>query len=106
MERFSKIIGMAVRERLSDVHMTGNHPLSVRKNGKMQMHPEIVYKPQEMDALVRKLLTPEQIEVLRKKQSFDFAVSISGTRLRINVYATTRGLSLAMRVLPGAVPQP
>lgn len=104
MERFSKIISMAINERYSDVHMTGSHPLSVRKNGKMQMHPDIVYRPQDMDALVRKLLTEEQLDVLRKKQSFDFAVSVSGTRLRINVYTTTRGLSMAIRVLPGTVP--
>jgi len=104
MERFTQIISMAVRERFSDVHLTGNHPLSVRKNGKMQMYPDIVYKPQEMDALVRKLLTEDQLDVLRQQLSFDFAVSVSGSRLRINVYTTTRGLTLACRVLPGAVP--
>jgi pilus retraction protein PilT len=35
----------------------------------------------------------------------DFARSVQNVRIRINAFTTTRGLSLAIRLLPGAVPE-
>ena len=42
--------------------------------------------------------------MLRHRWSVDFALTVSGVRLRVNVFSSTRGLSLAVRFLPGRLP--
>ena len=50
------------------------------------------------------LLVPRQLEDLQERKSVDFAMSASNARLRINVFTTARGISLAIRILPGHIP--
>jgi pilus retraction protein PilT len=38
------------------------------------------------------------------KKSVDVALSVCDARLRVNIFATMRGLSLAIRILPGHIP--
>src|SRR5512137_356394 len=104
MRKFSGVIAAAVREGVSDIHITGAHPVVFRKNGQIQQDRSIKWAHAEVDALVRKLLTPRQIQILRKEWSVDLAVTIQHVRLRLNVFNTTRGLSLAIRLLPGVIP--
>src|SRR5512136_1483372 len=104
MRKFSGVIAAAVREGVSDIHITGAHPVVFRKNGQIQQDRSIKWTHAEVDTLVRKLLTPRQIQILRKEWSVDLAVTIQHVRLRLNVFNTTRGLSLAIRLLPGVIP--
>jgi twitching motility protein PilT len=104
MKRFSGVIAAAVREGVSDIHVTGAHPVVFRKNGHIQQDRSIKWTHSEVDALVRKLLTPRHIQILRREWSVDLAVTIQNVRLRLNVFNTTRGLSLAIRLLPGVIP--
>jgi len=101
MRKFSGVIAAAVREGVSDIHITGAHPVVFRKNGQIQQDRSIKWTHAEVDTLVRKLLTPRQIQILRREWSVDLAVTIQHVRLRLNVFNTTRGLSLAIRLLPG-----
>jgi pilus retraction protein PilT len=41
---------------------------------------------------------------LRQKNSVDVSFSTSNARLRINVFTTVRGISIAIRILPGHIP--
>ncbi len=104
MRKFTAIIAAAVREGFSDVHITGGHPMVYRKNGRIQAEDSVRWTPQEVDGLVRKLLTPNQLRELAREWSSDLALSVYGVRLRLNVFNTTRGLSLAIRLLPGTIP--
>lgn len=104
MEKFNKLVKLAVKERSSDIHLTGGHPVAYRKNGKINLNSHLVWGHREVDALVRKLLNDSQIAALKKRQSVDFAITVCNTRARINVFNTTRGLSLAVRILPGVIP--
>lgn len=104
MEKFNKLVKLAVKERSSDIHLTGGHPVAYRKNGKIHLNSHLVWGHREVDALVRKLLNDSQIAALKKRQSVDFAITVCNTRARINVFNTTRGLSLAVRILPGVIP--
>jgi pilus retraction protein PilT len=104
MRKFTAVIAAAVREGFSDVHITGGHPMVFRKNGRIQAEDSVRWTPQEVDALVRKLLTPTQLRELAREWSSDLSLSVYGVRLRLNVFSTTRGLSLAIRLLPGAIP--
>jgi pilus retraction protein PilT len=104
MRKFTTIIAASVREGFSDIHITGGHPIVFRKNGRIQAEDSVRWTPQEVDALVLKLLTPNQLRKLSREWSTDLSLSIHGVRLRLNVFSTTRGLSLAIRLLPGAIP--
>jgi twitching motility protein PilT len=104
MKRFETIIVSAVKEFVSDIYITGGHPMVSRKHGALQFHAVPKWTHQEVDDLVRELLTPRQLDALRQKKSVDFAMSVSSARLRVNVFTTARGLSLAIRILPGHIP--
>jgi twitching motility protein PilT len=104
MERFENIIKNAIKDVVSDIYITGGHPMVSRKHGNIQFHPTVNWSHQEVDALVSHLLTPLQLTALQNRKSVDYAISISQSRLRINVFTTTRGLSMAIRILPGHIP--
>jgi len=104
IKRFEKIIENAMNEVTSDVYLVGGHPMVVRKQGVVSFQYDVRWSHQEIDHLVTQLLTRRQLESLRIRKSVDFAVSIKQARLRVNVFNTTRGLSLAIRLLPGHIP--
>ena len=104
MTRFEKIINTAIRESMSDIHITGEHPVVLRKHGEIQFNNSVKWTHQEIDDLTRKLLTPPQLERLRQKKSVDVSVSSGNARLRVNVFSTARGVSMAIRILPGRIP--
>jgi len=75
-----------------------------RRLGKIQFHNAVKWSHQEVDHLVKQLLPTTQLELLRERKSVDHAVTVNNARLRINIFTTTRGLSLAIRILPGHIP--
>jgi pilus retraction protein PilT len=104
IKRFESIINNAVKESMSDVYITGGHAMVTRKIGKIDFHGAIRWSHREIDRLVDGLLNPRQLAALRARQSFDHAMTIGHARLRINIFATARGLSLAIRILPATIP--
>jgi twitching motility protein PilT len=105
VERFNKLIAASVKEGFSDVHITGGYPAVFRNNGVIGFDRANKWKHDEVDDLVVKLLSPRQMQMLRKRWSVDLAMSIENARIRMNVFNTTRGLSLAVRLLPGSAPK-
>jgi twitching motility protein PilT len=104
MEKFENAIKSALSLGVSDIHIVGGHPLAFRINGLLKYQPALSWNPEEIDDLINSLLSPQQINGLKKRQSIDCAISLQRSRLRINIFYTTRGFSLAVRLLPGNVP--
>jgi twitching motility protein PilT len=104
MKRFESVIQTTIKEGMSDVYLTGGHPMVSRKHGAIQFHADVRWSHQEIDDLVRELLTPKQLNMFRERKSMDYAISMSSARLRINFFTTTRGISMAIRLLPGRIP--
>jgi len=104
MKRFDNLINTALRTEISDIHITGGHPVVLRHHGMIQREPDLLWTHEEVDRLVQTLLDEKQLQMLRSRQSVDFAKTVHSTRLRMNVFNTMRGLSLAIRLLPGKVP--
>lgn len=104
MKRFESLIDTAIKESISDIHITGEHPVVSRKNGDIQFHGSLKWTHQEIDDLTKKLLTPLQLDKLRQKKSVDISVSTSNARIRVNIFTTVRGVSIAVRILPGRIP--
>ncbi len=104
MKKFNDLISLAIKDVISDIYITGGLPTVSRKLGNIQFHPNIPWSYNEIDDLVRQLLNAPQLEDLRERQSLDYAISVQHARLRINIFNATRGLSLAIRILPGRIP--
>ena len=104
MHSLEQVIATGVDQVFSDVHITGGHPLVYRKNGVINFDNGIRWTHEEVDQMVQELLTPKELEMLRRRLSVDIARSIHQVRVRINVFNTVRGLSLSVRLLPGEAP--
>lgn len=104
MTKFENIISTAIKDSVSDLYITGGHPMVSRIQGSIQFHDAVKWSHQEVDDLVRSILIPRYLEVLRMRKSVDYALSVCNARLRVNIFATMRGLSLAIRILPGHIP--
>jgi twitching motility protein PilT len=104
MQQFQKIIADAVKDSVSDIYLTGGHPMVSRTHGTIKFHTDVRWSHQEIDDLVRMLMTPRQLEMFRQRKSLDYATSVGGVRLRINFFTTARGISMAIRILPGHIP--
>jgi len=103
-QRFQELILAAIKQRLSDLHITGGFPLIFRSDGIIHFDKNIKWSHTEIDAMVKEMLSDRQLQTLRKRWSVDFALSFNHVRVRINTFYTTRGLSLAIRLLPESIP--
>lgn len=73
MEKFNQLISSGVREGVSDFHLTGGHPVVWRKNGHIGFDGNQAWSHSEVDELVRKVLSPEQMQMLKSRLSVDVA---------------------------------
>lgn len=103
-QRFTDLILAAIKQRLSDLHITGGFPLIFRRDGVIHFDKNIKWSHTEIDIMVKEMLSDRQLQTLRKRWSVDFALSFQHVRVRINAFYTTRGLSLAIRLLPETIP--
>ncbi len=103
-EKFTDIISAGVRSQFSDLHITGGHPLVFRQNGEIKFDKRFMLTPGEVDSLVSRLLNNFQMKMLRNRHSVDFSTSAGKNRVRVNVFNTTRGLSIAVRILSAKIP--
>ncbi|OGP87261.1 MAG: hypothetical protein A2031_07620 [Deltaproteobacteria bacterium RBG_19FT_COMBO_43_11] len=103
-QRFTDLILAAIKQRLSDLHITGGFPLIFRRDGTIHFDKNIKWSHTEIDAMVKEMLSDRQLQTLRKRWSVDFALSFNKVRARVNTFYTTRGLSMAIRLLPETIP--
>lgn len=104
LNRFNELIVHCANNGYSDLHITGGQPAVYRKDGQLYNDYSRGWNYRDCDKLVRKLLNARQMEKLQERFSVDFAASISHIRLRINIFNTIGGISLAIRLLPGTIP--
>jgi twitching motility protein PilT len=93
-----------MNQRFTDLHITGGFPLIFRRDGIIHFDKNVRWSPTEIDAMVKDMLSERQLQMLSKRWSVDYAMSFNQVRVRINAFYTTRGLSLAIRLLPETIP--
>ncbi|MDZ4165234.1 MAG: ATPase, T2SS/T4P/T4SS family [Smithellaceae bacterium] len=104
MKTFEDLINIAVSKGYSDIHLTGGMPFVYRKEGKIHFDQSPPWNYRDVDKLVMGMITPRQLTTLRNNWSVDVALTVNRVRMRINIFYTTRGLSLAIRILPEVIP--
>ena len=104
-KQFADLILVAIKQGFSDLHITGGVPLIFRRDGLIHFDNSIKWSHSQIDAMIKDMLSERQLQTLRKRWSVDFALSFNQVRVRINTFYTTRGLSMAIRLLPGTIPE-
>lgn len=99
---FKDLILKASKVGASDLHLEAGTAMVVRVRGELTPVGEALAAPQLME-VARELLNDEDWAVFNSRGSVDLSVVVGGTRCRINVYRTLRGLALAARLLLPAV---
>src|SRR5262249_38338820 len=88
-----------------DLHLSLNREITVRLHGTLRKLQGPMLTPEQNEALLMEVLTPEQQTLLADKKSIDFCYNLPGVgRFRSNVYWQRVGLTGVFRVLPQKVP--
>lgn len=118
--KINDIIAQAARLDASDIHITVGMPPVFRihgtlyplndseLSGKLDLlnRQEIkVLMPDDTEALVRELMTPNQYERFQERGELDFSYSVSGiTRVRVNAFKQRNSTAIVMRLLSTTIP--
>lgn len=96
---FNDLMAYAVSTNCSDVHITAGTNLAVRRNGVLEILPEIPTIEEASD-MIYTILTPEQCEKVAVGGDLDLGHMLSdGTRIRVNIYHQRNNLAASIRVL-------
>lgn len=104
MKLFNDLIINAAKEGSSDLHIAANQPLVYRRNGFIVTETAMRMTHQEIDDLLLEILSHNQLQMLKNRWSVDLAYTAQNVRIRLNVFNTVRGLSMAIRLLPARIP--
>jgi len=98
------LLRTARERRASDVHLTALRNPIFRIDGTL-VETEFALAPQEKDALILSLLTPEQQQLVHKGEDIDTAYTLSdGLRHRVNVFHQQKNLAAVIRVINAHTP--
>jgi twitching motility protein PilT len=86
----------------SDLHAEAGSALAYRVRGSLQSTPDVT-SPAELAKIAHELLGEEGWRGFIARGSADVSLDYAGTRCRINVYKTIRGVALAVRLLAPSV---
>ena len=92
------LIASARDNGASDLHLEAGLPAAIRVRGTLQITGEPV-SPATVLHYARELIGAEQWPVFVERRSFDLSTTIGGTRCRINILQTSRGIGMAIRLL-------
>ena len=105
MINLSELIRSAEAMKASDIHLTVGKPPVFRIYGVPEPQGEYVLTPEDTRDAAKLLTTQEQVAVLEEQGELDFATTYKGlVRLRCNVFYQRGCMSLALRLLPTAIP--
>lgn len=101
------ILALACEADASDIHIMADRPVMIRAGGKLRPLEESVATAEDLEDVLRALLTKAKKERLDREGEVNFAVTISGyLRLRVNLYRQRGTYALSSRIMPLEIPKP
>ena len=105
-DQLKELLSLAVKAQASDLHISPGHPPVLRIAG--QLSPLIKKKklnPEESQGLAFALMTDVQRERFLKNKDIDFSYGFEEkVRFRVNIFFQSRGISIALRLIPHQIP--
>jgi twitching motility protein PilT len=99
------VLTVAKQNNASDIHLSPGNPLMLRVDGDLKAGTDTKFLPNEVESIIRPLMSEEEVAELKKSGELDFAFSVSGfSRIRANVFRQRGTYAAALRVLSYEVP--
>lgn len=101
-----QLLQQVVDSQASDLHLITGSPAMLRIDGQLMPVPASgVLTPDIIGALIKDVLTAEQIERLTVNKELDFSLPFSEKgRFRVNAYTQKNSLAAAFRLIPLTIP--
>ncbi len=101
---FEKIIAFAEKQKASDIHIVVGMPIFLRIAQNMLPIKETNITKLDIDALLKQLLSSENMATLKEKKQTDFlTITKTGLRLRGNAFHQQNGISFSFRLIPRTI---
>ena len=101
------ILKLAQQKNSSDIHIAPGNPVMLRIDGKLIPQGDQNLTALETDGILKPIVPPELMDVLRENGELDFAFSVEGfSRVRANVFRQRGSYAAALRILSYDVPEP
>jgi len=106
LETIQYILKSGCELKASDVHLTVGVPPIMRINGELRKFGEQVLQPAETEKMAQSIVFSEKMwKEFNDKGELDFSYEIPGvSRFRVNVFKQRTNISLAIRIIPAAIP--
>lgn len=102
-----EILKQATAAGASDIHIAPGSPIMFRIHGQMRPEEKAAVQSAEIEALLRVMMTKEQLAELKKTGEAEFVFSLTDVaRVRVNVFRQRSIYALSLRMLPLTVPTP
>ena len=96
-----ELLQLVVDEGASDLHISTGAPPCVRLNGRLVKLETRALFPEDIEALVAAIATPDQLQKVHTEGSVDFAFGFGGRdRFRVSFYLQKGTMALALRLIP------
>lgn len=101
-----QLLALVISRHASDIHLIAGVPPMIRVDGELSAVPgENPLTPERIDALLKTVMTAEQIEQLTVNKEIDFSLSFSeDARFRVNAYTQKQSPAAAFRSIPLEIP--
>ena len=93
------IIKLAKKEGISDIHIQTGLPIAIRVNGLIEKIDNEIAKKEDVNKLIKSILTPAQQKRLDAEKSFDVGFTLKGIRFRGNIFESQSGTNIVFRIL-------
>ncbi len=101
---WNEIITWAVREKISDLHLTAGQNLFYRVGNRILPRKDLLLTHEFLKRTWELMLTEKQRIQLEKEHALDFSWNESGRRIRGNAYYQRGEPALALRLIPEIIP--
>lgn len=105
MSKLETLLRASYELGASDLHITVGVPPILRINGELKRYGKEPLKPEDTQFMAQEVLDQGQWERFLAKRELDFSYGIQGvSRFRINAFYQRSCISLAIRIIPTAIP--
>lgn len=103
-ERLQQIMGEAINQQASDIHVITDMPVVIRRDGRLFTLNNTVQSAETVAAMIESLMLPERYKVYRETKEADFSFSFNTARIRANAYYEKGNPAFALRLIPATIP--
>ena len=105
MARIHAFLKLGREQACSDIHLAVGVPPMLRQLGELQPIKYRDLSVEELEDLIREILTEEQQQTFDAGDDIDFAYAHEGIgRFRVNVFRKYNGIGAVLRVIPSEIP--